>query len=248
MNNPENQYGYLFFSIIVPAHQEEGFIEKTIFSLQELDYPRQKLEVFIVENGSTDRTAEIIRTLSPDWFQLLSCREAGVSKAKNLGIEHIGADSDWVIFLDADVILEKGFLKELNTFLCDHTDERLGCGMVSLRPHPDYRQARLWYRFYNFANHATHTSRSIQVIRRDLLRDIRFDEALTFDEDTMLLHKCEARSKYFFLKTHKVFASTRRFELNGWIRQLVEWISFASQPYERKKHIQYKVMRWLSFG
>ena len=35
--------------------------------------------------------------------------------------------------------------------------------------------------------------------------EIRFDEALTFDEDTFLLRQCIARSKYFFLKTRKVF-------------------------------------------
>jgi len=75
------------------------------------------------------------------------------------------------------------------------------------------------------------------------LKDLRFDEAMTSDEDTFLLRKCKARSKYFFLKTNKVFSSTRRFERNGWIRQLAEWVYFATRPYERKKRIQYKVLR-----
>ena len=233
----------LFFSVVIPAYQEEGYIERTILSLKELDYPREKTEVIIVENGSEDKTDEIIRALSPDWFHILSCREPGVSKAKNKGIDHIGADCEWVVFLDADVFFEKGFLRELNTFLLNHGDKNLGCGMVSLLPHPNYWLARAWYRFYNFANRVTRTTRSIQFIRRDLLRNIRFDEALTFDEDTTLLNQCKAHSKYFFLKTTKVFSSIRRFESNGWIRQLGEWIYFASRPYDKKKNIQYKVLR-----
>ena len=243
MKNPDSQDKCLYFSLIVPAHQEEKYIGKTIHVLQEMDYPRDRFEVIIVENGSQDKTAEIIRADSPDWFSILYCPEPSVSKAKNMGIEHICAESDWVIFLDADVLLEKSFLIELDSFLHEHGGVGLGCGMVSLRPDPDYRSARAWYSFYNFANRVTHTSRSIQLIRRDLLQEFRFNEALTFDEDTFLLRQCEARSKYFFMKTDKVFASIRRFESKGWIPQLAQWIYFASRSYERKKRIQYEVVR-----
>jgi hypothetical protein len=45
------------------------------------------------------------------------------------------------------------------------------------------------------------------------------------------------------VKTRQVFSSTRRFEMNGWFRQLFQWMYFASQSYEQKKHIQYKVLR-----
>ena len=243
MNNPGSANNLLPFSIIIPAHMEEGYIEKTILSLVELDYPRENLEVIIVENGSRDRTHEIISALSPDWFQVLSCPEMGVSKAKNKGIDHLSFQSGWVIFLDADAYFEKGFLLELNDYLNRNGYKNLGCGMVSLRPDPDTRVARGWYRFYNFANNVVKTTRSIQIIRRDLLQGFRFDEALTFDEDTFMLRQCRTRSKYFFVKTSRVFSSIRRFESNGWVRQLFQWMYFAFQSYEQKTHIQYKVLR-----
>ena len=243
MKISESEDRLLFFSVIIPAHKEEGYIEKTILSLKGLDYPQEKLEVIIVENGSRDKTDEIIRALSPESFQVYSSLEPGVSKAKNKGIAHISPESDWVIFLDADAYFEAGFLLELNDYFHKNGAENLGCGMVSLLPDPDSGLARSWYHFYNFANRFVRTTRSIQVIRRDLLKDIRFDEALTFDEDTMLLRECLKRSKYFFVSTKKVFSSTRRFEINGWIRQLFQWISFASRSYEQKKSIEYKVVR-----
>lgn len=233
----------LFFSLIIPAHNEEGYIDKTILSIKELDYPKEKLEVIIVDNGSVDKTNEIISQLSPDWFQVLACQELGVSKAKNKGIENISFHDGWVIFLDADAYFEKGFIKELNEFLHRNSDKNLGCGMVSLLPCPDSKLARFWYHFYNFANRVTRSSRSIQIIRRDLLRDIRFDEALSFDEDTMLLRQCKTRSKYFFLRTKKVYSSIRRFEKNGWIGQLIQWIYYATRSYENKKTIKYQVLR-----
>ncbi len=233
----------VFFSIVIPAHNEELYIDKTINSLKEMEYPKDKLEVIIVENGSTDNTFEVIKKLAPSWFKIISIKEAGVSKAKNVGIENLSSESEWVIFLDADTYLGQSFLKDLSEFLRKNEDKNLGCGMVSLLPYPDYKLARCWYHFYNFANRVTKTTRSIQIIRRDLLKDLRFDESLTFDEDTMMIRACRKRSKYFFFKTPKVFSSTRRFEKNGWIRQLLQWIYYASLPYEKKKKIKYKVLR-----
>jgi glycosyltransferase involved in cell wall biosynthesis len=65
---PGREDEYFFFSVVIPAHNEEGYIDKTIISLKEEDYPREKLEVILVENGSEDKTNEIIMQTSPDWF------------------------------------------------------------------------------------------------------------------------------------------------------------------------------------
>lgn len=241
--NKEKEYKFLFFSMVIPAHNEELYIAKTIESLKQMDYPRDKLEIIIVENGSTDNTLDIIKKSSPTWFKIISTKESGVSKAKNIGIENLSENSDWVIFLDADTYLEQSFLKDLSQFLLKNKEKNIGCGFVSLLPYPNNFYARLWYHFYNFANRVTKTTRSIQIIRRDLLKDLRFDESLTFDEDTMMVRACRKRAKYFFFKTNKVFSSTRRFERNGWIKQLFQWIYYASLPYEKKKKIRYKVLR-----
>lgn len=241
--NKKVKDNYIFFSIIVPAHNEELYIEKTIKSLKEMEYPRDKLEIIIVENGSTDHTFEVINNLVPYWFKVISIKEAGVSKAKNVGIENLSEKSEWVIFLDADTYLGQSFLKDLSQFLMENKEKNLGCGFVSLLPFPNTKYARMWYHFYNFANRVTKTTRSIQIIRRDLLRELKFDESLSFDEDTMMIKACRKRSQYFFFKTKKVFSSTRRFEKNGWIKQLFQWIYYASLPYEKKKKIKYKVLR-----
>lgn len=234
---------FISFSIVIPAHNEELYIAKTIESLKQIDYPRDKLEIIIVENGSTDNTLDIIKKTAPTWFKIISIKESGVSKAKNVGIKNLSENSEWVIFLDADTYLGQSFLRDLSHFLLRNKNKNLGCGFVSLLPYPNTFYARLWYHFYNFANKVTKTTRSIQIIRRDLLKNLRFDENLTFDEDTMMIRACRKKAKYFFFKTKKVFSSTRRFERNGWIRQLFQWIYYASLPYEKKRKIKYKVLR-----
>src|SRR5664280_3724401 len=92
----------LFFSVIIPAHNEEAYVGKVLTSLKDINYSRDKFEVIVVENGSTDRTNDIIREYAPASFKVVRIAEPGVSRAKNKGIDLISQLSDWAIMLDAD--------------------------------------------------------------------------------------------------------------------------------------------------
>src|ERR1035437_1537951 len=235
--------GLLFFSVIIPAHNEEAYVGNVLTSLKDIDYPRDKFEVIVVENGSIDRTNDIIREYAPASFKTVSIAEPGVSRAKNQGIHLVSQISNWVILLDADTYPGTTFFRELDRFLEANAGKNLGTGMVSLLPTPDSRLARRWYRFYNLANYLTHTTRSIQCIRRDLLKDLRYDETLTFGEDTKMLQACSRTSRHFYLRTRSVVSSTRRFQKNGWIGQLFNWIYLASLPYHKKQSARYTAIR-----
>jgi len=59
----KNTSYYPFVSLIVPARNEEKGLWKTVHSLISLDYPKEKLEIIIVNHGSTDKTADIAKQL-----------------------------------------------------------------------------------------------------------------------------------------------------------------------------------------
>src|SRR5438132_13542629 len=50
-----------FVSLLIAAHNEEAVIEKRIQSALAMDYPRERLQIVVASDGSTDRTAEIVR-------------------------------------------------------------------------------------------------------------------------------------------------------------------------------------------
>jgi len=233
----------LFFSIVIPAYNEENYIGKTLSALKELDYPPDRVEVIIVDNGSTDQTESVVAANAPVSWKIVRIEESGVSRAKNRGIDLVSKASDWVIFLDADTYFGGTFLRELDRFLRANAGRNLGTGMVSLLPVPDSRGARGWYHFYNFINYATRTTKSIQFIRRDLLGDIRYDESLTFGEDERMLKECRCHVHHFYLKTRSVFSSTRRFGRNGWIREPFTSIHLILLPYKKKQSIHYPAPR-----
>lgn len=94
-------------SVIVPVFNGEKTLPRLIQTLEGLDYPEEKLEVFLVDNNSTDRTAEIIRGSG---FNYLS--ETGTQSsyaARNRGVE--AARGEVLAFTDSDCEVDPDWLK-----------------------------------------------------------------------------------------------------------------------------------------
>ncbi len=85
-------------SIIVPAHNEEKTIKETLESIRKLNWPKDKLEVIVVDDGSTDRTAEIVSQFH--WIKLIKKENGGKASALNVGIKN--SKGSFVACVDAD--------------------------------------------------------------------------------------------------------------------------------------------------
>ncbi len=233
----------LFFSIIVPAHNEERYIEDTLAHLVALDYPKEKYEVLVIENGSSDRTYAKAKQFEKGNITVFMAHTKGVSGAKNFGIARMSAQADWVIFLDADTILQKDFLKSIAMFLSGAASNGYAVGTVAMTPFPPTLTAKLWFAFYNLGRRITRTSFALQIIRRGLLAHIRFDERLAMGEDLKLIRDAEQHGQFFYFLTSDVLTSTRRFEQQGWIKIFLYWTFVAMLPTNIQKRFTYKVVR-----
>jgi len=112
--------GLPFASVIVPVRNGEALIADAIESLLVLDYPPERHELLAVDNGSTDRTAEIIDRY-PAVRRLHEPRR-GVSNARNRGIAE--ARGEILAFVDGDCIAEPSWLREL---VAPFADPEVGC-------------------------------------------------------------------------------------------------------------------------
>ncbi len=102
-------------SIIVPAYNEEKIISDCINSLLELDYPKDKYEIIIVNDGSIDKTADVVGVFAKTCQNviLLSKKNGGKASAQNLGLKY--ANGKFILITDADAVVEKKWvLKMLN--------------------------------------------------------------------------------------------------------------------------------------
>ncbi len=88
-------------SIIIPAYNAEKWIAYTLRSAISQTWPRK--EVIVVNDGSTDRTAEILRRFSSKGVTVVSQENQGLCGAQNTGFRH--SQGDYIQWLDADDLL-----------------------------------------------------------------------------------------------------------------------------------------------
>lgn len=106
-------YPRIYISVIVPARNEEKRIGALLESLRKQDYPRDRFEVIVVDDHSTDGTARLV---SEDGLaRLLSLQEDGLNAYKKKAIETGIADAkgEWIVTTDADCIVPVGWLSAL---------------------------------------------------------------------------------------------------------------------------------------
>jgi glycosyltransferase involved in cell wall biosynthesis len=109
-------------TVVIAAYNAEAFLRETLESV--LAQSLRNIEVIVVDDGSTDRTPEILRTFSDSRLIVLRQKNGGVSVARNAGLN--AAQAPYVFFLDADDILLTDALCRMITVL-DDRPERVAC-------------------------------------------------------------------------------------------------------------------------
>ncbi len=119
-----------FISIIVPAYNAERTMKMCIESLLNLDYPKNRYEIIIVDNNSKDNTADIIRQYPV--LYLLEDQIQTSYASRNRAIKH--AKGDILAFTDSDCIADSNWLKEGVKSFEDGEVVGLGGNVLSYKP------------------------------------------------------------------------------------------------------------------
>ena len=234
-----------FFSIVIPAHNEEAFIEKTMKELSKLNYSTEDFEIILIENGSCDRTYKIALKCKEYISNLKVYQsETGVSTAKNLGKDKVSKRSDWTIFLDADSIIKPSFLRELNNYLNKNENKGFTVGTCSISPSDSNSlYSKLWFKIYDICHSISNTSYSIQIAKTSFSKVVDYDEELHYSEDLKFIKDMKKYGDFFFFKTKNVYTSTRRFKNYGYLTLTCLWLLQSILPKKLKTNKKYKVVR-----
>ena len=102
-------------SIIVPAYNEEESINKTLQSILSLEYPKEKMQIIVVDDGSNDKTAENVRQIIAQNSQynisLIQQKNSGKGAALNNALKF--CKGDFFACLDADSFVHSETLKKM---------------------------------------------------------------------------------------------------------------------------------------
>jgi cellulose synthase/poly-beta-1,6-N-acetylglucosamine synthase-like glycosyltransferase len=125
-------------TVVVPAYNEEACLPGKLANLAELDYPRDRLQIIIVSDGSTDRTNQILDTISdPSIDTIVLPRRGGKATALNHALEN--AKHELVVFSDTSTLFAPDALQHL---LRHFSDPRIGvvCGALRFKGGPEFKQ------------------------------------------------------------------------------------------------------------
>jgi cellulose synthase/poly-beta-1,6-N-acetylglucosamine synthase-like glycosyltransferase len=129
-------------SLIVAAHDEAQVIERKLRNALALDYPRDRLEVIVASDGSTDRTVELARASGADL--VLDLPRAGKVAAQNAAVER--ATGELLAFSDANAFWDGGAMRRL---VAPFADPRVGyvCGRLRLEADGSANQEGAYLRY-----------------------------------------------------------------------------------------------------
>lgn len=105
-------------TVVLPAFNEERQIAAAVEALLALDYPRERLQILVVSDGSTDDTDRIVERYATQGVELLRIEErGGKTRAENLAAPHIRGEI--VVNTDASIRLHPGAVRALVPWFAD---------------------------------------------------------------------------------------------------------------------------------
>jgi glycosyltransferase involved in cell wall biosynthesis len=198
-------------SVIIPAFNEEKFLGNCLFSLKEQDF--KDFEIIVVDNNSTDKTAEIAKKFGAI---LVSEKNQGVAFARNRGAKI--AKGEILAFTDADTILPKNWLLRIQKEFENDKDLVAFGGSCQFYSGPI--SARLASKFLLkpflildkfFSGGFNLMGCNVATKREAFFKVGGFNEKLKLNEDVEISYRLRKIGKVKFDPNFKVKTSGRRF-------------------------------------
>jgi len=120
-------------SVIIPCRNEKNFIDKCLDSVLENDYPKDKMEIFVVDGMSSDGTREIVEDYIQKYhfIKLIDNHKYIASSALNMGIKE--SRGDIIMRMDAHAIYDKSYISKCVNYLEEYGADNVG-GIISITP------------------------------------------------------------------------------------------------------------------
>ncbi|HWV84134.1 MAG TPA: glycosyltransferase family 2 protein [Capillimicrobium sp.] len=129
-------------TLVIAAHDEEVVIERKVANALALDWPRERLQVIVASDGSTDRTVELARAAGADL--VLDLPRGGKIRAQDAAVR--AATGEIVAFSDANALWEPDALRELVTAFAD-PQVGYACGQVTFVNEAGTNQEGVYWRY-----------------------------------------------------------------------------------------------------
>lgn len=202
-------------SVIIPAYNEEKLIGKCIEALLKQTYPKEKYEIIVVDNNSSDKTLEVAKKYDVRAFEYTKMNR--VSAVRQFGASH--ARGNILAFMDADSFADPTWLKTIERLLQNESYKAV-CGVAL--PHKASLPLKLAFEGFNQVTRLNQLFGTVLpwgfnfAIKKSAFDHIGgYNTALkTYDDAEMglRLKKYYGKQSIYYSQDLKVYTSTRKQE------------------------------------
>ncbi len=190
----------MFFSVIIPLYNKEQYIARTLQSV--LSQGFDDFEVVVVNDGSTDKSLEVVNAFHDDRLHVICQDNAGPSAARNRGVQ--ACSGDWITFLDADDEFLAGALALFRDYIDKHADVDVFCANFLINREGRNRLFSHFYKtgpiknnFWCWLIKVLFPRTGTFVARREILLENLFDVSIRRYEDAKFLFGLFRSCKFF---------------------------------------------------
>lgn len=215
-------------SVIIPTLNEEKYIEPTLKALKKQSLNKKEYEIIICDSYSKDKTVDIAGKYGT---KIILTNKKGAGAARNLAARK--ANGDILVFIDADTIVEKNFLKEVvNAF----KDTEVIGGTCRFLPISTKEEDIIMYNIFAYV-----VKKSIErdkkkkfcpgfccFYKKDIFNKIKGFKEDVIAEDHELARRISKHGKLVFLDNTFIYTSSRRINANP-----AKWVSFYLNAFFR---------------
>jgi len=233
-------------SIIVPFLNEEKYIKRCVKSLQRQTLKRRtKSELLFIDNGSTDSSTEIVRSLAP--VKLLTETKPNVYAARNKALSV--AKGEIIAFTDADCSVSVEWISTIQECF---SDQAVGI-VIGKRAFPkthdpflkyleDYDNAKMKYVVTNGDVNTLFGFTNNMAVRKSAITKVRGFKELEVNGDTDLVQNIVKKTKYTVIYNEKMLIT--HLEITNcyqWYKKM-NFTAFTTKHSHGRRHIKHS--RW----
>lgn len=246
-----------YISIIIPAYNEEGTIKDTLQSVLDLEYPAGKKEVIVVNDGSKDKTANIVKKFMSKYqnLRLIDKKNSGKADSLNQGIKI--ANGELIAVVDSDSYPNKDSLKKMVGYF--EQDKKMAAvtsrvwvkkernNFIEKFQDFDYVVIAWTRKLLDFIGCVYVTNGPLSIYRKEIVEKIGGFDTRNLTEDIEITWNILSKEyKTGMSYSTKVYTNVP-YTLKSWIKQRVRWNLGGLQTLYKYRRFLFKHMENL-FG
>jgi len=241
-------------TVILPAYNAEKYIREAVQSVINQNY--EKWELLVINDGSTDKTSQIISKFNDNRIKYIKQINRGVSSARNAGLNL--ANGKYITFLDADDLLSSNSLIKRVDFLEFHQNIDIVDGKIDVMDSKMDKVIRTYSPYYNgkllprlMALDSRVFFNVCYMFKKEVLGDIRFKEKMTHAEDLLFYMELSNQNNihygyvsdkiYFYRSGHDSAMANLNGLETGYIQLLKKLKSLSSVTIKQRFNIRIRI-------